>query len=455
MNAIRETVFDLLFNAFLQIGFFTLVTAALSRLIAKAKQSIRTSSYIAALIICVSAPAVNTLWQSHQITPGEASLQPAQTHSAGTNHFFWNWQEYSGKHSLFTPRPVVQNWIVSLWGLFVLYQLIQFGRGMHRVHRLRRSASVLAPDLLRMTNQTIAPGYRVALFQSADIDDPVTVGLFHPAIMLPSKVLPELSEQDLATILAHEYGHIRRRDFLTHIVCELISLPMAWHPGIQYLMSKISQTRELACDEYAAFRLGKPQLYARTLLRLASLCLHTPRRNAIALGIFDGDNLEVRIMMLTEKKRSLSRAGVIGLTLAMIIPFTVGAVLAHSMSLQATAPSSNTAQSFAGTWHWMFDGKSFATMILVRDGAGYSGTVTGSRIALKKDGRLLKADPTEDARPNPISSAELQGSVLRVTVKDGGEKFEFNVTLKDDTHAEIHPQGAPPNMEPIPAEKVH
>jgi hypothetical protein len=29
------------------------------------------------------------------------------------------------------------------------------------------------------------------------------------------------------------------------------------------------------------------------------------------------------------------------------------------------------------------------------------------------------------------------------------------VTLKDETHAEIHPKGAPPNMKPIPAEKVH
>ena len=43
---------------------------------------------------------------------------------------------------------------------------------------------------------------------------PVTVGLFHPAIILPSKVIPALDEPDLTAILAHEYGHIRRKDFL-------------------------------------------------------------------------------------------------------------------------------------------------------------------------------------------------------------------------------------------------
>ena len=291
----------------------------------------------------------------------------------------------------------------------------------------------------------------VALLESTAINDPVTVGVFHPAILLPSKVLPELGEQDLSAILLHEYGHIRRGDFLGHILCELISLPVAWHPGIAYLMSKISQTRELACDDYAAARLGKRRSYANTLLHLASLCLHVPRASAAGLGIFDGDNLEVRIMMLTKRKLSLSRTGVIALVLATSIVFTASAVLAHAVSVQASSEASNTAEKFAGTWHWMFDGKSFSTMILVRSGSGFTGSVTPSRIALNDDGGLSQADPSEDNTPQPITKATLEGPALHITVKDG---FAFTVTLKDDTHAEIHPVGAPPNMKPIPADKV-
>ena len=230
--------------------------------------------------------------------------------------------------------------------------------------------------------------------------------------LLPSKVLLDLDELDLSAIVAHEYGHIRRRDFPVHFLCELISLPVAWHPGIRYLMSKISQTRELACDDYAAVRLGKRRLYARTLLRLASLCLHAPRGNAVGLGIFDGENLETRIMMLTEKRLSLSRVDVIGLALATSITFGAGAVLAHAMSLQAGSLSSNTAETFAGTWHWMFNGKSFSTMILVRDGSGFTGTFTPSRIALNHDGGLMRADPSENSTPSPITKANLEGSAL-------------------------------------------
>jgi hypothetical protein len=268
-------------------------------------------------------------------------------------------------------------------------------------------------------------------------------------------VLPQLDEQDLRAVLAHEYAHIRRWDFPVHILCELISLPVRWHPGTCYLLSRISQTRELACDAAATDRIGKRRSYANALLRLASLCLPVSRGNASELGIFDGDNLEDRIMMLTEKKLSLSRVGVTGLVLAMAITFGASAVLARALSWQASSKISNPAEKFAGTWHWMFNKKSFVTMILVWDGSRFTGSVTGSRIALNDDGTLSQADPSENSAPSPISYAKLEGSALHVTVKDGDETFEFTVTLKDETHAEIHPIGAPANMKPIPAEKVH
>ena len=91
-------------------------------------------------------------------------------------------------------------------------------------------------------------------------------------------------------------------------------------------------------------------------------------------------------------------------------------------------------------------------MILVRDGLRFTGSVTPSRIALNDDGGLSQAEPSDDSTPKPITKASLEGSALHITVSDG---FEFSVTLKDETHAQILPKGAPPKMKPIPAEKVH
>jgi hypothetical protein len=162
--------------------------------------------------------------------------------------------------------------------------------------------------------------------------------------------------------------------------------------------------------------------------------------------------LETRIMMPTRKTLSLLCASLIGLALATSLTFGANPALANAMSLQASSEPSNTADKFAGTWHWMFDGASFSTMILVRSGSGFTGSVTPSRIALNDEGGLLRADPAEDSTPKLITKARLEGSALRITVMDG---FEFTVTLKDDTHAEIRPVGAPPIMKPIPAEKAH
>jgi beta-lactamase regulating signal transducer with metallopeptidase domain len=454
MNHIQTTLVYLLLNALVQIGFFALVAAAFSHLVAKARAKHQYAFYLAVLLLCLATPVINTFWQSPSTVAVENSHQQVSSAARGANHAFWSWQGHAAQHKQLTIAPGVQSWIVGIWGMLILLRLARFSQAVLRVHRLRRDASVLSPAQVGMASKIIEAKYQVALLESTAIDDPATVGIFHPAILLPSKLLPDLGEQELSAVLAHEYGHIRRRDFPVHILCELISLPVTWHPGIGYLMSKISQTREIACDDYAATRLGKRRSYAKTLLRLASLCLRVPRNNTVALGIFDGDNLEDRITMLT-KTLSVSRTSVIGLALATSITFATGAVLAHSMSLQASSKPSNTAEKFAGTWHWIFDGRSFATMILTRSESGFTGTVTPSRIALNDDGTLRQADPSEDSTPSPIRSAKLEGSALHVTVKDGDETFEFTVTLKDETHAEIRPIGAPAYMKPIPAEKVH
>jgi hypothetical protein len=182
--------------------------------------------------------------------------------------------------------------------------------------------------------------------------------------------------------------------------------------------------------------------------------LRAPDDNAIGLSVFDGDNLEDRIMRLTEKRNPLSRVGLVALVLAASITFGSGAMLARATSLQAAPGPSNGTQAFAGTWHWMFKGRSFSTMILTPDGTGFRGSVTGSKIALDDQGYLSKADPSDDSTPSPITKTVMEASALYVTIRDGNQPFEFLVTLKDDTHAEIHPVAAPANMKPIPAEKV-
>lgn len=450
MNSMRAILFDLLFNAFLQIALFAIVAAAFSRFIAKAKAKHQHMLYVVVLMLCLAAPAINTLWHTRRSVASEQRAQDALRQTQSPDQDFWIWKGHFKARRAFDPGAGTENAVIAIWGALVLYQIIHFGRGLHRVHRLRRDARLLSGSEIGAARSAVA-SRRVVFLKSEDVADPVAVGVFKPVIILPSKLIPALEEHELRAVFAHEYAHIRRGDYLVHILCEGLCSPVAWHPGIRYLMAKISQTRELACDEHAAVQLGTRRSYARTLLRLASLCLHASPGKAVGLGIFDGDNLEVRIMMLTKKNKPLSVAGLTGLVLAISLTFGSGALVARATSLLANSDSSEGAQAFAGTWHWMFQGKSFATMTLARSGSGFTGSVTASRIALNDDGGLSKADPSDDTTPKPIANATLEGSALHVKVADG---FEFTMTLKDDGHAEIRPGGAPAKMKPIPADKV-
>lgn len=156
-------------------------------------------------------------------------------------------------------------------------------------------------------------------------------------------------------------------------------------------------------------------------------------------------------MKLTMKNKLFTYTSLLGLVLTVGVTFGSGLVFARATSRQTTG-SSVDAQRFAGTWNWMFQGTPFATMTLVRSGSGLTGTVTESRIALNDDGTLKKADVSDDKEPKQITKAELDGAVLQVTVADG---FKFTVSLKDATHGEIVPAGAPPKMKPISLVRAH
>lgn len=445
----REVFFSLFLNASLQIALFAIIAKLFSRFVARVRPKYQYSFYLGVLALCLLLPLINTFWNSRPNSFAKLISQDVLTTSESLDGDFWLWRGHSDAPHQGALGRNVEDAALSLWGVMLLYQLIRFGRGLRRVHSLRRDARPLSADQTA-TARSVISSKRVAFFASSDIAHPVTIGILRPAVILPEDLIPALDQMEFAAIVTHEYAHIRRGDFAVHIACEALSLPFALHPGLRYVTSKISHTRELACDEYAAIQLGQRRTYARALLRLASLCLQTSSGSAVGLGIFNGDNLEDRIMRLTLKNKSFSRASLLGLVLAIGVTFGSGAMFARALSGHTTG--SSDAQRFIGTWNWMFQGKSFATMTLTRSEHGLSGTVTESRIALNDDGTLKKADPSDDKTPKQITKAELDGDMLRVTVADG---FEFTVSLKDTTHAEIIPAGAPPNMKPIALERVH
>ncbi|MGO8756767.1 MAG: TonB family protein [Terracidiphilus sp.] len=196
-----------------------------------------------------------------------------------------------------------------LYGAVCLYFLARFIWRCSGLVNLRQQAAdaALVGDAERCWAQcsTRFGIAGVAVAASSRVCSPVTMGFFRKLVLLPESLLAGVSEPDLHAVIAHEFAHIRRNDFLKNLIYELLSLPASYHPLFWLTRDKVMESREMVCDQLAAEIHGRRE-YARSLLRLASLLVEgLPVRIPHTLGIFDANTLERRLMRLTEKKHEL------------------------------------------------------------------------------------------------------------------------------------------------------
>jgi TonB family protein len=141
------------------------------------------------------------------------------------------------------------------------------------------------------------------------ISGPVTVGVTRQVMLVPPEFLEGVSESEMEAVLAHEFAHMRRRDFAKNLMYEALSLPVAYHPLLWLTRLRLAESREMVCDQMAADALRGRERYVRSLLRLASMLSDRPPSRVLhAIGIFDANTFERRVMNLT--KRSAEVRGV-------------------------------------------------------------------------------------------------------------------------------------------------
>jgi beta-lactamase regulating signal transducer with metallopeptidase domain len=141
------------------------------------------------------------------------------------------------------------------------------------------------------------------------IGSPAVVGVFKPVILVPER-FAGLAPDDQRAALLHEFAHVRRRDYAVNLLCELIALPVSWHPALYEIKAGVCRSRELACDAMASAAMASEETYARCLLSLAK-SLGAPAQNpsAVLVGLFGKSDLEERLMHLLNRKGAQS-AGV-------------------------------------------------------------------------------------------------------------------------------------------------
>ncbi|MHB1021975.1 MAG: TonB family protein [Acidobacteriaceae bacterium] len=232
-----------------------------------------------------------------------------------------------------------------------LYFCFRLGLGLYKAFSIAQDACEVAlaekdAAVWNRCSQVFSTG-NAQILSSKDIHTPVTLGFRNAVLLVPYNFFHEFSQDEIAAALGHECAHIERRDFLKNLLYELLTLGISYHPLTWFLKSRISQTRELLCDVQAAERLTNSTNYAKSLLRLATAISAHPRAViSHAIGIFDANILEKRIMYLTSKKPRMNQKLQYALALAGVIVLSVTCISALALSTHVELqPNSTTSSS--------------------------------------------------------------------------------------------------------------
>jgi Zn-dependent protease with chaperone function len=122
-------------------------------------------------------------------------------------------------------------------------------------------------------------GRRCRVVASPKVPTPMTVGIFRPAVLLPSGLAERLAPNELGSVALHELAHLKRHDPLFLALASLVRALLFFHPLVWVAARQLAGLAEAACDDAVLDAGEQPVSYAKMLVRLAE---ELPRRSVSA-----------------------------------------------------------------------------------------------------------------------------------------------------------------------------
>lgn len=178
--------------------------------------------------------------------------------------------------------------------LFVADAVVRLARMLMITRRLERAwmtdAVPVALDGLNVPTYAVSSSFPIVAL----------LGFFRPRMVVARNVLAVCSEQELRAIIAHELGHLQRRDNLVRAVIALSPDVLAWLPLSKRLALAWHDAAEEAADDHAGMLGDDGRLsLAQALIRVARLA--PPGSTAIVVptsALYRGENLDQRVRRL-------------------------------------------------------------------------------------------------------------------------------------------------------------
>lgn len=245
----------------------------------------------------------------------------------------------------------------ALWTLWLAAAgllLLGLAFGHLRLRRLLRSRAEVSGGtmhhlLAELTGRAgLREEARVRLTCSPRVPTPLALGLFRQEICVPPRALAQLDEAQQASLLAHELGHLVRRDPLWLTGIQAFSRLFFFQPLNWLAARRLREISEMLCDDRAVAWTGGQLPLARCLTEVAQWAVDSWRPRLVPAMAGRPSGLSRRVHRLLDGFPSPERQQLLRyLTLGLLVLVGGVALLAPGVSAEEKeeAPVASVAES--------------------------------------------------------------------------------------------------------------
>lgn len=305
-------------NALLVFLFFCLQLS--KKWIVKEQHSLLIKSFLLALVVSLSFPALSDLFPkqraafteiqkfseellpSHQFKPQMQSKTEKRPTQNLSDVFFLDFEKVKFGFFIFC----------SLFGLF------QFLKNIFSILRLEQHN-----HLFRRSKKT-------KIFVNSKIHSPMSYRFWKNHILIPTDFLSK--ETDLKMALRHEATHIRQGDLVLSWIWQLLGVFFSFNPFFHLWKKEWDLITEIRCDELVLKnQYLQRSAYAKLLVRTARM---QQRHYKVSLAMALDANLTRRIEVITTMKKQRGGLLRLGTVLALSLITCMGAIHATNDNFQ-------------------------------------------------------------------------------------------------------------------------
>jgi beta-lactamase regulating signal transducer with metallopeptidase domain len=325
-------------------------------------------------------------------------------------------------------RASETTWLSAIrvvWAVGALLFLLPVARSVAGLKHLRRQALPWSegPTHLRTVAADAGVARPVDILLHEELVTPVTCGVLRPAVLLPLDAAG-WPDADLHRALAHELEHVRRGDWLVHLLARAACALYWFHPLAWTAWRQLCVEAERTCDD-AVLRQSEGTAYAEQLVQLARRLQPETRQPLLAMASRSDLATRVKaILDLTQSRgRHTGRTAVAVVTAAIAVLLAISPLRATvAVTQEAAQPTRELTAIDRALFEAAEGGDLDRVASLMASGANVNAILYGDGsplIAAARRGRLAVVQQLLDAGADPDLRVDGDGSPLIMAAANG------------------------------------